>query len=344
MSLPVLAAALLLLSQATPQGPPVDNQTCLSCHAESMSIRTGDGTDVPLQMTEAALAGSVHARLSCVDCHTGMAEIPHPERTFSSRRELTLALDEQCRRCHFANYTKTLDSVHQQAVARGDRTAPVCVDCHGSHSVAKPDSPRTRVSDTCARCHEGVANAYRRSIHGRALAEGNADVPVCTDCHHAHDAAGPRQQAWELRTPELCGSCHSNAAVMKKYGLSTNVLSTYLADFHGKTSSLREHQGVAPTGDVVARCTDCHGVHDIERVQDPESPVMKANLVKTCRQCHADASENFPGAWLSHYEPSLKKAPLVYGVKVAYAVIIPFMIGGLGLQILLHLWRLMVNR
>jgi hypothetical protein len=26
------------------------------------------------------------------------------------------------------------------------------------------------------------------------------------------------------------------------------------------------------------------------------------------------------------------------------AVLIPFMIGGLGLQILLHLWRLMANR
>ena len=127
-------------------------------------------------------------------------------------------------------------------------------------------------------------------------------------------------------------------------GLSTNVLSTYLSDFHGKTASLRRNQGRVPTGPVVARCTDCHGVHDIERPDDPSSPVMKANLVKTCRQCHAEANDNFPAAWLSHYEPSWKKAPLVYGVKLAYAVLIPFMIGGLGLQILLHLWRLMVNR
>jgi hypothetical protein len=95
---------------------------------------------------------------------------------------------------------------------------------------------------------------------------------------------------------------------------------------------------------VVARCTDCHGVHDIQKADSPGSPVIKGNLVKTCQKCHAGANENFPDAWLSHYEPSLSKAPLVYGVKLAYAVIIPFMIGGLGLQILLHLWRLMVNR
>ena len=346
MLLPLLAAALLMVPHdGTAQPPPVDNQTCLACHADpGLALKTTSGEDVSLQVQEGALAGSVHAKLACAECHTAMAEVPHPERTFTSRRALTLALDEQCRRCHFANYTKTLDSVHQQAVARGDNTAPVCVDCHGSHTVGKAATPRTRISATCAKCHEGVATAYSASVHGRALAQGNADVPVCTDCHRAHDAAGPRQQAWELRTPELCGSCHANEAVMKKYGLSTKVLSTYLSDFHGKTSALREHQGVTPTGGVVARCTDCHGVHDIEHVSDPKSPVIKANLVKTCRQCHADASANFPDAWLSHYEPSLHKAPLVYGVKVAYAVIIPFMIGGLGLQILLHLWRLMVNR
>jgi hypothetical protein len=122
------------------------------------------------------------------------------------------------------------------------------------------------------------------------------------------------------------------------------VLSTYLADFHGKTASLRGHQGAAVTGAVVARCTDCHGVHDIQKARDPQSPVIKANLLRTCRQCHADATANFPDAWLSHYEPSLHNAPLVYAVKIGYAVIIPFMIGGLGLQILLHLWRLMANR
>jgi cytochrome c3-like protein len=345
MFLSLLVAGVLLAPQAATPTPSAPTDTCIACHGEAgLSIATGDGTHVPLQVTRAALAGSVHEKLACADCHTGMAEVPHAERTFTNRRELTMALDEQCRRCHFANYTKTLDSVHQQAVGRGDRTAPICVDCHGSHDVRRAAEPRARVSQTCARCHEGVANAYAQSVHGRGLTAGNADVPVCTDCHHAHDIAGPRQMQWELRTPELCGTCHSNPALMKKYGLTTNVLSTYLTDFHGKTASLRQHQGTAPTGPVVARCTDCHGVHDIQKASNPNSPVMKSNLLRTCRQCHADATDNFPGAWLSHYEPSLHKAPAVYAVKIGYAVLIPFMIGGLGLQILLHLWRLMANR
>jgi hypothetical protein len=71
---------------------------------------------------------------------------------------------------------------------------------------------------------------------------------------------------------------------------------------------------------------------------------MQANLLKVCQRCHAGATRSFSAAWLSHYEPSWNKAPLVYGVKVFYAVLIPFMIGGLVLQILLHLWRVVVNR
>lgn len=345
MHLPIVLAVLLLSAQGPAAAVP-DAETCLACHADpQLSTALQDGTTLPLRVDAATFQRSVHGKLACAACHVGTTEIPHQAPTFRTRRELTLALDEQCRRCHFANYTKTLDSVHQASIARGDRTAPVCVDCHGSHDIGKPSQPRTRISEGCARCHQGVADSYKRSIHGRALGtSAEADVPVCTDCHHSHDIAGPHQIQWELRTPEMCGNCHANAALMKKYGLSPNVLSTYLSDFHGKTASLRQNQGRVPTGPVVARCTDCHGVHDIERPDDPSSPVMKANLVKTCRQCHAEANGNFPAAWLSHYEPSWKKAPLVYGVKLAYAVLIPFMIGGLALQILLHLWRLMVNR
>lgn len=341
----ILVGALAGAARAGAQTPIVDNQTCLGCHADpSLALKTGDGTPVALQVSDTALAGSVHAKHNCVDCHNAMTEIPHPPRAFASRRDVTVVLDAQCRTCHFDNYAKTLDSVHQQAVARGDRTAPLCVDCHGAHDVKKPSTPRTAISATCAKCHEGVATAYARSVHGRDLAGGNTDVPTCTDCHHAHDIAGPRKTEWELKSPEMCGRCHADAAMMKKYGLSTNVLSTYLADFHGKTASLRSNQGTPVNGAVVARCVDCHGVHDIQKTRDPQSPVIKANLLQTCRRCHAGASDNFPGAWLSHYDPSVHNAQMVYAVKVGYAVLIPFMIGGLGLQILLHLWRLMTNR
>jgi hypothetical protein len=130
---------------------------------------------------------------------------------------------------------------------------------------------------------------------------------------------------------------------MKKYGLSTNVVDSYLNDFHGMTASL-QRSGSAEGVPFAALCIDCHGVHDITAIKSEASPAMKANLLGVCRRCHEGASENFPAAWMSHYEPSWEKAPLVYGVQVFYDVLIPFMIAGLLLQILLHFWRVVVNR
>jgi len=349
MSAPALVIALIVALQAgssatKPAAPPSD-KACLACHDDqTLTMALGDGTIKSMHTDAAVVARSRHAgKATCVDCHPGTGDASHPNRTFASARQLTVAMSENCQRCHFSDYRRTLDSVHAEAVKRGDLTAPVCVDCHGGHDIQHANVPRTRVADTCAKCHEGVAKRYAASVHGRDVARNISDVPTCVDCHRTHDIGGPHQAGWKTSTPEICGRCHSDPERMKKYGLSTDVLKTYASDFHGKTAKLRKN--ASDEGQTfVALCTDCHGVHDIAKVTDPGSGVLRANLAGTCRRCHAGAGANFPDAWLSHYEPSPKKAPLVYAVKTFYALLIPFMIGGLVLQILLHLWRVVVNR
>jgi len=343
----LLSLVLAVAVQAPPptQAKQPDLDTCLSCHGEaSMAVTLPSGETRSLFVDRDQFTRSVHGgKLGCTDCHADITDVPHASKAFTTKREFTVAYYEACKRCHFANYSKTLDSVHYPAIARGDTTAPLCVDCHGAHAVTPPDQPRSRISQTCASCHQGVSSTYARSVHGRALSEEkNADVPTCTDCHQSHAIAGPHAPGWRLRSPELCARCHANAAMMGKYGLSTNVMQTYLADFHGMTASLQKKEGSAADGSrVVALCIDCHGVHDITKTDAPHSAVMKANVTKTCQKCHPGASQNFSSAWLSHYEPTFKNAPLVYSVRVAYYILIPFMIGGLVLQILLHLWRAM---
>jgi predicted CXXCH cytochrome family protein len=228
-------------------------------------------------------------------------------------------------------------------MAKGNDKAALCVDCHGAHDIARPNQPRTRTSNMCAGCHAAEAGVYAKSVHGRAV-DTNADVPVCTDCHRAHDIADPRDGALAMRTPEICGRCHSDGKLMSKYELSTNVVDTYLADFHGMSATLQRQGGVGESTRLAAVCTDCHGVHDIQKSDDPNSAVMSANLQQTCAKCHEGASATFPKAWLSHYEPSLEKAPLVWIAQLFYKLLIPFMVGGLVLQIALHLWRVVVNR
>jgi predicted CXXCH cytochrome family protein len=328
----------------TPQAPP-DAEECLACHSDKgLTLDLPNGERRSLHVDLKPFMGSVHQALRCADCHAGMVEFPHPEVSARSARELTVGLQATCRKCHFTTYTKTLDSVHAALIARGKLEAPVCTDCHGAHDTRKPGTPRSQISHTCARCHGAVSAAYTKSVHGRALIEqASADVPVCTDCHRSHDIADPRPPSALLKTPELCGSCHANERMMQKYGLSTKVLQTYLSDFHGVTASLQRASGGSPPK-LAALCIDCHGVHNISRVDAAGSPLIRENLLNVCRRCHPSATENFPAAWLSHYEPSWERAPLVYGAKMFYVVFIPFVIGGLALQILLHLWRMVVNR
>jgi predicted CXXCH cytochrome family protein len=326
---------------------PSTDEECLGCHDGSKdTIKFEDGSTLSVGVDAKKLMGSVHAKkVECVDCHKDVGNsYPHPERKYKTRRAYAIARYEVCKRCHFANYTRTVDSVHFKQMLGGNQKAPVCTDCHGAHDVKKPDKPRSAISTGCATCHGQINKAYSQSVHGAALRENNPDVPACTDCHRAHDVVDPRTAAFRLGEPQMCGSCHADEKRMAKYNISTAVLKTYLKDFHGVTASFRKKEGKGDVGAWQAVCTDCHGVHDIRRHQDPSSSVMRSNLGKTCRRCHKDATDNFPIAWLSHYEPSPKKAALVFYIQKTYNVLIPFVIIGLLLHVLMHIWRVTINR
>jgi len=321
-------------------------QACLECHREpSMELMLPSGESRSLYVDEEHFANSIHGdKLSCTDCHSDIEGYPHPERTFKNLREFTLGYYENCKGCHFDNYTKSLDSVHYAFLSKGDLKAPLCVDCHGAHDVTKPGVPKSQISKTCARCHAGVYQQYAQSVHGQALLhEKNGDVPVCTDCHRSHNIEDPRTVAFRLKSPEICARCHGDEKLMQKYNLSTGVLQSYLKDFHGMTASFYSKEKASPSA-LTAVCTDCHGVHDILSAKDPKSSVMQANLEKVCQKCHPGSTGSFPAAWLRHYEPTPEKAPLVYYVKLIYQIFIPFVVVGLMLQILLHIWRVVVSR
>jgi hypothetical protein len=347
----LMGSGLLFAASAPPPIPPPDavteaNDACLGCHSDPELSRTlGDGTTRPLTVDPNQLARSVHGgELRCLECHPGMEEMPHPEKKYPDAHAMRSAMAESCKTCHRRDPAHE-DGVHEKLLTAGDRRAPTCVDCHGSHDVARPHVPRSRISTNCARCHPAVYAKYAASVHGRALIEHrNQDVPSCTDCHRSHDIQDPRTREWQLHVPEMCGRCHADPKLAAKYGMSSAVLRTYLADFHGMTASLQKGQSGTGVGNAItALCTDCHGVHDIAHPGLPGS-TAHANLTNACRKCHAGATPEFPAAWLSHYEPSWQKAPLVHAVRVAYRILIPIVLGGLMLQIVIHMRRFFLSR
>jgi predicted CXXCH cytochrome family protein len=310
----------------------ISNDSCFACHSTpGMTMTLPSGEQLYLTVDRDTYNNSVHGQLgyACVQCHTDITGYPHPKVAAQTMREFTLEKYTACAVCHQDKYQQTLDSVHQKALAAGNINAAVCTDCHGAHDVQPPDQPRTRIPQTCEKCHSQIYDLYKDSVHGAALiSEGNPDVPTCTDCHGVHDIEGPSNSPFRLFSPQICARCHANKQLMDKYGISTDVFSTYVSDFHGTTVVIFE--AIAPdqqTNKPV--CIDCHGVHDILPPTDPNSTVMKANLLKTCQKCHPDATTNFPTAWMSHYEPSPQHFALVYYVQLFYKILIPTVIGGM---------------
>jgi hypothetical protein len=229
----------------------------------------------------------------------------------------------------------------------GRLDAPTCIDCHGGHTVSSPGEERLPVVKKCRKCHQNIYKVYSASVHGEALInDENRDVPTCIDCHSSHSIKDPLMAEFHNYIPDLCSNCHSNAAVMGKYGLSPDVVNTYLSDFHGLTLSLYQEEARERewSDKPMAVCTDCHGTHDIMSMSGADLNMIKKNLLKRCRTCHHDATENFPEAWLSHHEPSLKFSAGVFLVEKFYGIMLPLMIVGLLFHVLLQIWRYLVNR
>lgn len=323
--------------QAEPEGSPnsqpgVADETCLACHGEpDMQTTLPSGEILYLTIDRLAHQTSVHGQLgyACVQCHTDITSYPHPENSAQTLREYKLEQYTLCKRCHIQNYENTLDSTHQQALAAGNLEAAVCTDCHGAHNIGAPSVPRSNIPRMCQQCHSEIYNLYKESVHGSALiGAGNPDVPTCTDCHGVHDISGPSTGPFHLFSPQICAECHADDDLMERYGVSTHVFETYISDFHGTTVVLFEK--TAPDQETNKPvCVDCHGVHDMKMVDDPESRVIRENLLGTCQKCHPDATSSFPPSWLGHYVPSPEKNPLVFFVNLFYQVLIPTTVGGM---------------
>jgi len=344
-------------AEAAPSSQEVTNDTCLGCHSNQDMVKTfPSGEELSLFIEASKFRVAVHGQeeVACVDCHQAMAQIPHPEFAVQTVRDAKFELYTICKECHIEQYTNVLDSVHQTALAAGEENAAICTDCHNPHTQTRITNKDTGeillgaqlvIPKTCARCHSAIYDTYKESVHGAALTEeGNQYVPTCIDCHGVHNIQDPTTTRFRNDTPLLCAKCHTNEVIMKQYGISTNVVDTYVADFHGTTVTLFEKTDPnLPTNKPV--CTDCHGIHDIKSVDDPQAGIhLKENLLVKCQRCHPDATINFPDSWMSHYDASPEQFPLVYYVNLFYKFLIPGVLGGMLFYVLTDIYRRFIAR
>ncbi len=327
---------------------------CLGCHANPyLQMGLPSGEVISVSVDEEAYKDSVHGQhgtdgYRCIRCHVGMNEYPHSEVTAQTSRELVIELATSCARCHTDKYDETKDDLHIALMARGVENAATCSDCHTGHAVQRITDEITHEplpgsaavsAQMCSGCHADIYAAYSQSVHGQSVLTGSNDAAACADCHGVHSTKGPTtDSSFLLFSPQICARCHADETLMAKYDISTDVFQTYVADFHGTTVSLFQANSPDQSFNTPV-CADCHGVHNIMTVTDADSPVIKANLINTCRRCHPDATTNFSSAWLSHYSPSFERTPVIAVANLAYTIAIPAIIGGLGVFVVADVRR-----
>jgi hypothetical protein len=96
-------------------------------------------------------------------------------------------------------------SVHGQALLfRGDRAAPHCASCHGSHEAARPGV--VAIGNVCAQCHSLTRDLFAKSPH--KAAHEALGLPECEVCHGNHLIRKPTDDMLGTGPNALCINCH----------------------------------------------------------------------------------------------------------------------------------------
>jgi formate dehydrogenase gamma subunit len=195
-----------------------------------------------------ALAAGQAASATCVDCH-GVHDVLPPSSPASPLHFSRLAAT--CGQCHAAVAGDVQQSVHGREVAKGNRDAATCTDCHSEHKIEalKASSSLKIAEQVCSKCHasERLSTKYRlppdrvktffESYHGLAVQYGSTRAANCASCHGVHKilpSSDPRSMIHPNHLVETCGKCHPGAtdkfAQGKIHTNGTNAASADIGD------------------------------------------------------------------------------------------------------------------
>jgi hypothetical protein len=309
-----------------PHEEELEKVECSSCHEDILQMYKESVHGV------SRLQNGTKEAATCADCHSKhevfRADDPHSWTN-------PLNLPKTCGSCHEderivsrfelgdVEMVKTyLKSIHGRALKEAGLTVvAVCNDCHGTHDIRRVNDPKSRVwktnvPKTCSKCHGGIFIKYAESIHGKDLAAGNLDVPVCTDCHGEHTIQkheDPQSKIFPANIPGTCSKCHDDEKLTTRFGLPSKRLATYGGSYHGTALRL---------GDLtVANCASCHGAHEILPPSDPRSSIHPDRLHLTCGKCHPRAGANFAKGKI-HVDDTKESNPGVFVARQFYKVMI----------------------
>ncbi len=268
----------------------LDKVQCSNCHNEVANkyYFSGHGTAYKNQDPNAPFCTTCHGT------HETKSRFDDTSPTYRGN------IPNLCGDCHQEDgdaninaHLKEVDALHDYSTSvhgrglerKGLLVSAVCTDCHTTHLELKESDTLSsihpeNVSKTCANCHKSIYDEYIKSDHSiLAKKYGDKDYPTCATCHSAHIISDIEGDKFMTEITTQCGICHEKLS------------QTYKETYHGKAYTLGYMNA--------AKCSDCHGAHDILNVTNPDSRVGFNNIVNTCKQCHENANLQFTG-YLTH--------------------------------------------
>ncbi len=195
---------------------------CGKCHSDPNYIR-GFNPNLPTdQLAKYKISGHGKRLLKsgdkkvavCTSCH-GVHGILPPDDPKSP--VYISNIPGTCSNCHSDStymagrgiptdqFKKYVKSVHGIALLEdGDRGAPACTGCHGSHDARRPKP--SGVANTCAQCHNFNRELFIASPHKLAFMEN--DVSECEVCHGSHEIQKGNDAMLASEDKSVCGECH----------------------------------------------------------------------------------------------------------------------------------------
>ena len=193
-----------------------ESKACLKCHDKEGEEKTlENGEKLSLHVSTKAFLESMHKETDCEDCHSGIDGKTHGKEKTSikSKREYFLSMRESCRECHKKRFKEYEDSVHAALLKEGSKKAPICSDCHNSHTLRSVKIITPIAETPCVKCHEDIFKAYAKDVHGLERVAKGKTAPICNDCHQAHDVKAASLGEGRI---DACLACHKDAVAAHK--------------------------------------------------------------------------------------------------------------------------------
>jgi cytochrome b subunit of formate dehydrogenase len=160
-----------------------------------------------------------------------------------------------------------------------------CMECHGDVVSAEDFSNSVHGPNGCVACHIELVDLDMH-MEGELMPE----TVKCVRCHKK-ETAEHYSSVHKLNEID-CAACHSEIHSQKAWHGDKRIAITKCAECHDDAHEIYQesvHGTAVQAGNMdSAACMDCHNLHQIDEIGDPNSHDTRAFHTRVCMKCHAD--------------------------------------------------------